>query len=299
MGKMADALERAEQKRSGRNKSDMFLHLPGRRRWSEWYGFAKPNTTEQLEAISPPPPLNIVKGLSEEIVSYYDRSSIVCEQYRGLRTRLMSANPTQEHRIFGVSSAVPREGKSVTTANLGFCFAEIPDLKVLIVDGDFRQASLARLLNIDQEPGLADMLCGQATYDDVVRPTPLPNLFFVPAGRTRGRSATELFSGRTAKATFARFHREFAYTIVDTPPAATVSDVGIIGQMTSGIIFVVRVSRTPEPIARRAIRHVLNNNVPILGALVIGEDEPSAGYGKQYGYYPYGKRDYDATPPQG
>jgi protein-tyrosine kinase len=222
-------------------------------------------------------------------VSYYERSSLKSEQYRSLRTRLISANTQNEHQVFAVSSAVPREGKTVTSVNLGFSLAEIPHLKVLIVDGDFRQGRVSKLTNVEDKPGMADLLQGNATFEEVVRPSPIPNLSIIPAGKTGGRSATELLSRKTSRATFDRIRREFHYTVVDTPPANALADIGIIGQMSTGVIFVIRMHRTPEPLARRAIKHIQSYNVPIIGGLLVGEDASSTGYGKQYNYYRYYK----------
>ena len=37
----------------------------------------------------------------------------------------------------------------------------------------------------------------------------------------------------------------------------------------------------------RSEKDILSNNVPIIGGLLIGEDDPSSGYGRQYSYYRY------------
>ncbi len=288
MGRIADALARAERQRGNVAQLDSLPLSSSVNKWTDWYGTADtgvdPEKESASESVAPGPPQ---KGMSEEIISYYARSSMVAEQYRSLRTRLISANPYHEHRVFAITSAIPKEGKSVTTVNLGFSLAEIPHLKVLMVDGDFRHTSLAKLLNGKRSPGLAELLRDKASYEEVIQPTPVPGLFFLAGGKTNGCSAAELFSTRAARAVFARFQKDFHYTIVDTPPATTVADVGIIGQMTSGVIFVVRMHRTPEPLAKRAIKHLINNNVPVLGGLVIGDNDPAGGYGYQYEYYRY------------
>src|SRR5262245_47219238 len=196
-------------------------------------------------------PATIIEGLSESLIPFYERSSLVTEQYRSLRTRLLSSNPNYEHRIIAITSAVPKEGKSVTTLNLGCILAEIRHLKVLVVDGDFRRSSLAHMLNQPIGPGLADVLSGNATYEQVVQSTPIPNLKFIPAGSTKGRSAAELLTAASAHAAFQRLRDEYHYTIVDTPPATTVTDVGIIGQMCHGVIVIVRLHRTHEAAAKR------------------------------------------------
>jgi capsular exopolysaccharide synthesis family protein len=292
MGRIAEALKRAEQERRrtlGSNPcpvdtlkeepplSTARLTIPA----SELA--AADGSSGVTEEPNP-----LIQGLSESLVPFYERSSLVTEQYRSLRTRMLSSNPNYEHRIIAITSAVPKEGKSVTTLNLGCILAEIRHLKVLVVDGDFRRSSLAHMLNQPTGPGLAEVLEGEATYEDVLRSTPVPNLMFIPAGSTHNRSAAQLLTAAAASPAFKRMQNDFHYTIVDTPPATTVTDVGIIGQMCTGVIVIVRLHRTYEAAAKRAVRLLQVNNIPIVGCLLVGRDAPGAGY---YGYgYGYGYR---------
>ena len=286
MGRIADALRRAEQERKRAADAGRGVQASA----------APPRTPlEHREEHAPRPtpmssipalletdtdePIALVDGLSESLVPYYERSSLVAEQYRALRTRLLSQNPQYDHRVLVITSAVPKEGKSVTTLNLGSTFAEVRHLRTLVVDADFRRSSLAQMLNQPEGPGLADVLNGTARYEDVIRKTPIPNLLFVPAGSTQGRSAAELLASEDTKKIFKRFHNDFHYTLVDTPPATTVTDVGIIGQMCSGVVMVVRLQKTHEAVARRAVRLLQVNNINILGALVVGRDSAAARYG--------------------
>lgn len=286
MGRIADALKRAEQERKQSLPSSeggvATLPPPPPRMPAEVLEPIAQVAAESAE------PAAVVEGLAESLVPFYERSSLVTEQYRSLRTRLLSSNPNYEHRILAITSAVPKEGKSVTTLNLGCILAEIRHLRVLVVDGDFRRSSLAHMLNQPTGPGLADVLAGDATFEQVVQSTPIPNLNFIPAGSTKGRSAAELLTASSAQAAFKRLRDEYHYTIVDTPPATTVTDVGIIGQMCHGVIVIVRLHRTHEAAAKRAVRLLQVNNIPIVGCLLVGRDSPASGY---YGYgYGYGYR---------
>jgi len=287
MGRIANALKRAEQERLtalDQSKEGGVATLA--RPIAEGPGTALNEASEVVEVSSEP--AAVVEGLSESLVPFYERSSLVTEQYRSLRTRLLSGNPNYEHRVIAITSAVPKEGKSVTTLNLGCILAEIRHLRILVVDGDFRRSSLAHMLNQPTGPGLAEVLAGDATFDQVVQTTPIPNLNIVPAGSTQGRSAAELLTAAAAPEAFRRMQRDYHYTIVDTPPATTVTDVGIIGQMCSGVIVIVRLHRTHEAAAKRAVRLLQVNNIPILGCLLVGRDAPASGY---YGYgYGYGYR---------
>lgn len=288
MGRIADALKRAEEERhraivaSSNEASCAVLDPePAESRVPE----EAPGPSVAGRAPADPPP--IIEGLSESLVPFYERSSLITEQYRSLRTRLLSQNPNYEHRVLAITSAVPKEGKSVTTLNLGYILAEIRHLKVLVVDGDFRRGSLARMLNQEEGPGLAEVLNGTVRYADALRQTPIPNLMFLPAGDTQGRSAAEVLASAGAEPVFTRMRNEFHYTIVDTPPATTVTDVGIIGQVCTGVVMIVRLHQTDEVAAKRAVRLLQVNNVPIIGCLLIGRDLPNGRYGYGYNYYRY------------
>lgn len=278
MGRVADALRKAETERQRACAEDPIalaaLDVP--------VG-APPPPAADTDA--PAPAAAYQGGIDESVQPFYDRSSLISEQYRALRTRLLTQNPQGDHRVLAVTSAIPREGKSVTTANLGVIFAEIRHFKTVCVDADFRRGRLGRLLDVKSGPGLADLLKGDAPYDDVVRPTAIPNLYVVGAGETSGRSSAELLSSQRAGAVMRRLQSDFHYTFVDTPPATTVSDVGVIGQLCNGVIMIVRLNCTPEPLARRAVRLLRVNKVPILGCLLIGNSERGISAGYSYGYY--------------
>lgn len=285
MGRIADALRKAEEERqlaiaSTQSGGGVAIEAPESTPAEPPAHPTEPPTQDR----DTPQPLSVVEGLCESLVPFYEPSSLVTEQYRSLRTRLLSQNPQYDHRVIAITSAVPKEGKSVTTLNLGAILAEIRHLKVLVVDGDFRRSSLAQMLNQRAGPGLADVLSGQAKYDEVLQQAPIPNMMFIPAGTTQRGSAAKLLTEPTAKTCFKRMQNDFHYTLVDTPPATTVTDVGIIGQMCTGVIVVCRLHRTHEGAAKRAVRLLQVNNVPIIGCLIVGRDSPVDGYGYGYGY---------------
>lgn len=289
MSRIADALRRAEQERRSTLQKEPVVE------GAVATAIAKrPPASAPTEPSKPSAPksgrrLEESTTVSESLVPFYQRSALVTEQYRALRTRILSQNPTYEHQVLAITSALPKEGKSVTSLNLGCTLAEIQHLQVVVVDCDFRRGSLARMLNQPERPGLADVLAGKATFEEVRRPTPVPNLTFIPAGSTHGRSAPELLTEPHNQELFRRLRSEFHYTIVDTPPLTTVTDMGIIGPMCSAAIVVVRLHRTVEAGAKRAVRLLQVNNIPVLGCLLIGRDAPSGRYGYGYGYgYNYG-----------
>lgn len=290
MSRIAEALKKAEQERRERGDGPASPPVAVAESADET-GVERTLPSSEVPRVQPV--RCITEGMSESLITHYDPSSLIAEQYRALRTRLLSTNPQSDHRLLAVTSAVPKEGKSVTVLNLAFSLAELQHLRVLVLDGDFRRGSLARLMNRPEGPGLADILNGDAKLKDVVQSVTPPNLFFVPAGHTNGHRAAELLASEAMTSVTKAVQNQYHYALIDTPPATTVTDVGIIGQLCHSVIMVIRMNRTPDPVVRRAVRLLQVNNVPVAGCILIGHSERNSRYGYYYGYYPAGRyRDY-------
>lgn len=210
------------------------------------------------------------------VVAVTDRSSAVVEQYRAVRTWLLSHSNVGEHDCIALTSAVPQEGKTVTTANLAVVMAEVRHLNVLAVDADVRRGSLAKLYGIEPAPGLADVLAGRAQLGDAIARTPISNLSFLPASKSFDVSPTELFNSKAADLLFDEIRERYHYILVDTPPIQSYSDVGVIGTMCSGIVMVVRMNKTPSNHVRQSLQWLQANNLPVLGCIAAGAGRNSA-----------------------
>jgi capsular exopolysaccharide synthesis family protein len=225
--------------------------------------------------------------LDPALVAYHDKTSVITEQYRSVRTRMLSQNPAHKHTVLAITSSVPGEGKSVTTLNLAFVLAEMQHLNILVVDGDFRRHSLASMLGVAASPGLAEVIRQPADWQQVVQSTPVRNVHFIASGSIGQHNATELLGSKNAVELFTQLQQRYHYVLVDTPPVNTVADVGIIGQMCHAVLLVVRMHATPEPLVKRAARFLQANNIAIAGCILAGHDERSSHYAYRYRYYGY------------
>lgn len=201
------------------------------------------------------------------VVAADDLSSAITEQYRAARTWLLRRNTTGKHDCIAITSSVPREGKSVTTANLSIVMAEVRHLNVLAVDGDLRQGSLARLYRMPNSPGLVDVLAGRSTLEEAILPTPLGNLSFLPAGDCRGLNPAEMLNSRAAVRCFDEIRERFHFSLVDTPPVRRLSDVGVIGALCTGIVMIVRMNKTASHLVRQSLHWLQANNLDVIGCI--------------------------------
>lgn len=216
------------------------------------------------------------------VVAFHDRYSAVCEQYRSVRARLLTINTSRAAQVIGITSAIPEEGKSVTALNLSLVMAEGGEHRILLADADFRRASIARMLGIPEQPGLAEVLRGEIGLAQALQPTPFPNLKVLTAGRTGENGYAELLGGNAVAAALEEFRNGFDYTFLDTPPITTVSDVCLLAPQSDGVIVVIQMRRTPEPTVQQAVRTLQANNIKILGSILSRYRERGAGYYEHY-----------------
>lgn len=224
-------------------------------------------------------------NIDPALIAFHEPSAAITEQYRSVRARLMSQNLTGESQLIAITSAVPLEGKTITTVNLGLVMAESRELRVAILDADLRRASLGRTLGYRGGPGLADLLLGRATMSEVIHKTPAPNLDLIPAGRTNGIKIAEQLAGGSTRGVFDMLRTHYDYVLIDTPPATTVSDVCTIAPLCNHILVVILMNRTPEPLVRRTVRLIQTNNGRICGAILSRYQDRRARY--YYDYYRY------------
>lgn len=218
------------------------------------------------------------------------------EQYKLIRANLDFTLPTDEKcPVIGVTSSIRGEGKSITAVNLSYVFAE-KGSKVLLIDADLRIPSIAKKLDIESTPGLADLLRGKGTQLCELKPYLLNNWFVLPSGDIPPNPSELLGSSRMEKI-LDQFKETFDYIIVDLPPVNIVSDAISISSLISGMLVVIREEYTEKKELERCFRQLKLSNVNILGCIMNGARSESGHYGKykKYRYYKYYRNYYQSS----
>ncbi len=294
MGRIADALKKAEQERAAAggvavaeppgNSADGSdtTTAPASRPQDETIRTApRAPTAETLDIAEVEDGLRRASPL---LVALHGSDSILIEQYRSLRTRLSSQNPRLRSRVLTVTSSQTGEGKSVTVGNLGIVMAEVRHHQILLLDADFRRGTLAKLFGLENEPGLVDVLQGETHIDEVIRRTIVPNLFVVPAGSVDDSNPAELLSSKRAAAIFDDLRDRYTYVLVDTPPSSDVADAGIVGQLADAAFLVIHMGKTPQPVVRKVVQTLQASHINLLGCVLTSADDASVPY-TEYEYY--------------
>ena len=206
------------------------------------------------------------------------------EAYKLLRTNVSFAFPDEENgRVIGVCSACPHEGKSTTSVNLAYSLAEANN-KVLLMDGDMRRPTINKVVGIDGEPGLSDMLSGKSGIEPshgVLH----ANLDVLPSGHIPP-NPSELIGSRKMESLIEECKTKYDYVIIDLPPVLSVSDPVAVSKYLSGMIIVVRHDKTRRRDMAETIRQLEYANVKILGFVYnrVGHDNGENKYKYKYRY---------------
>src|SRR5205823_9195029 len=118
--------------------------------------------------------------------------------------------------------------------------------KTLLLDGDLRRPGLARLFSLASQPGLRELLRGEAAIDEVVRPTQLPKLSLITTGPWDG-STLEALTQERLPALFECLKKDFDLIVVDSAPVLGVADSLLIARYVNAVLFSILrgVSRVP------------------------------------------------------
>jgi protein-tyrosine kinase len=176
------------------------------------------------------------------------------EQYRIIRTKIHH-HPAQP-RMLLISSAMSGDGKTINAINLAAALSLEENLRVLLLDCDFRRSSATNLLGLAPAPGLAEVLRGEVSLEaSLVRIAQFPNLYLLPPGNASSNPA-ELLSTARWRLLMEEFQSEFGFVIVDAPPIGAVADYELLQQACDGVIVVVRQDYTNRQLWQRALETV-------------------------------------------
>jgi capsular exopolysaccharide synthesis family protein len=222
-------------------------------------------------------------------------NSSIAESYRSLRTSIMLLDSKLDTKTLMFTSAIPAEGKTFCTLNTAAAFA-IMGKNVVIIDADLRRPTLHHaLLGGEVTAGLSDYLSGQASLEEVLRSTRIPNLYFISAGH-RSTIPAELLASTEMDDLLVLLRNRFDRVIIDSAPIHAVSDSLILASKVKTTAMVIRTESTALHAIRRAMHLLRETDTRVAGLILNRMKRSGAGY---YYYYYYGKRYQDYRTPKG
>ncbi len=214
----------------------------------------------------------------------------IAEEFRRIKRPLLrnavNAPPEEMRNLILVTSSVPDEGKTFSALNLALSISLERDRTVLLVDCDLQRNQLTNLLGVSDHPGLTEYLSGQIhDVGDVMLPTLVPNVNFIPSGATTRESA-ELMASDSMNSLTRELSARYRDRIIifDSPPLLASNAASVLAHAVGQVILVVEAEATPQKVVVEGLSLIADHD---LVGVVLNKRPLRSGTGYRQDYYGY------------
>jgi succinoglycan biosynthesis transport protein ExoP len=201
------------------------------------------------------------------------------EAFSLIRAHLRFFNVDRDLRTIVIASPAPGEGKTTVARHLAEAAARLGS-RVLLLEVDLRQPTLAQQLDIESGPGLADVLIGaipmgEATQSVDLRAAPGEGagghtLDVLAAGAVLPPNPGELLESHAMGAVLEQVKSAYDLVVIDTPPLTAVSDAFPLLTQVDGVVIVGWVGRSRRDAAEQLHQVLASSGAPLLGVVANG-----------------------------
>lgn len=200
------------------------------------------------------------------------------ESLRRLIGNLDYVNYSGTVRSLMVTSSLPNEGKTHISVNLAVILSE--SQRVVLVDADLRNPTVAKRLGLDDLVGLSTVLSGRASLQDVIQPWRRGQMDVLSAGRIPPNPSALIGSQRMAEV-IAELVSKYDVVVIDSPPVIPVSDSTLLGKAVDGTLLVTNTRRTNRRQLTDCLADLARSGTRVLG-IVLNRTQSQ---NDAYGYY--------------
>ncbi|HEY9846068.1 MAG TPA: polysaccharide biosynthesis tyrosine autokinase, partial [Candidatus Caenarcaniphilales bacterium] len=164
------------------------------------------------------------------------------------------------------TSAIPAEGKSTITYNLGAVLAEL-GLRVIVIDAELRKPTLHKFLQGPNTLGLTTALTTERPWQQVVQTSGLENLDIITAGPHHPTPIPLLDSAKMSDI-LNQCRQVYDYVLIDTPPILGLADARSLISRVDTSILVTGIGRSNRSLITRAAEILQDSKGGVAGLIV-------------------------------
>lgn len=208
--------------------------------------------------------INLVRLRQRGMVTHEGGRTAVAEDFRIVKRHLLNdaratGNGAIPHgNLIVVTSALPGEGKTYCAVNLAMSISMERDARALLVDADVARPSVLKVLGLQAERGLMNVLLdGSVELSDVIMRTNVPSLTLLPAGPAN-RNATELLASRNMSRLLEELASRYPDRVIifDSPPLLLTTEASVLVSQMGQVVMVVEAERTSQAAVQAALQRI-------------------------------------------
>jgi non-specific protein-tyrosine kinase len=202
-----------------------------------------------------------------DLVTLQEPRSPAAEAYRALHANLKFASIDRSLNAMVVAPPDVAGLDDDVAANLAVVMAQAGQ-QVILIDADLRRPRLQDLFDLDQEPGVTDVVLSR---DEAVaiplRPTGVEGLRVIPSGALPPNPA-DVLGSQAMESLLARLQEEADIVIFTAPPVTVAVDASVLAAQTDGLMLVVRSGHTRRDRIEQAKEQLKRFRARLLGAVM-------------------------------
>ena len=191
--------------------------------------------------------------VSDEVLQKPNKEIIKWKYYNSFNFSRLAKAFGENKLTVGITSARPRDGKSIVAANMAVSLASGYKQKTLIMDMNFRRPGLHNVFGAEPSPGLVEALF----YKKIrVVSTTFENLYLMPIGDVH-RLKPGIEHTLTLRQILNTVKHQFDFVIIDMSSILPIEDfpVHFINEI-DGLINVVNANKTKKAELENVFKHI-------------------------------------------
>jgi capsular exopolysaccharide synthesis family protein len=232
-------------------------------------------SVEDVEALTALPVVSVVPRLPGRaragtlcLTTENDPGSHMAESYHFLANHILRQTLRRENTVLMAATARPGQGATTAMTNLAVALART-GRQVILVEADLRRPFLHQVFNVEEKPGLTDVLQNRASVWEALADTGVANLRLLSGGAVVKDPWSLLW--QPSLGTLVQELRERAdYVIFNVPSATVFADALSVAPHVDGAVMVMRTSEMPNGAEHKVRQWLEEVEVPVMGVVLNG-----------------------------
>jgi capsular exopolysaccharide synthesis family protein len=182
----------------------------------------------------------------EQINLYEIGNQLLYAAIDKITVEIINKKKNEGAQALALTGCSPLAGTTSTAISIAIAMAA-SSRRTVLVDCDLRKSEEYKKLNDRTKKGLADYVSARTevmlSADDLIYPTNVDNLFYIPGGRTE-ENATRVLCSEKVDTLIEELRNTFDCIILDCPSISVVPDAQIVFKKVDGIIVVSALGET-------------------------------------------------------
>lgn len=210
--------------------------------------------SHQIRHMSELPPISPAELDDRRIIHAATPNREALNTFRELRTQLLQRS-SKENFVVLVTSVAEGGGASFVALNLAAAFALDNAKTALLVDCNFYEPAVEKLLFVQHEYGLTDYLDSETIdADEIIYASGIPRLRIIPVGHQL-TTGTEFYSSARMEYFVADIRSRYLdrYVVIDAPPVGIYPDSRILADLCDFVLLVVPYGKVSQEQVQAAV----------------------------------------------